>query len=629
MRPSAALPIALACAACASIRTERRDWSSYAGPGAQHFRAEEVPFPHVEDPLEPLNRASAGASDAALRYGVRPVASLWRALAPRVAREALGRAFENLLFPGRLANNLLQGKLAASGVETARFALNSTVGLAGLLDPAAELGLEPQPEDFGQTFATWGWRSSTYLFIPLLGPSTVRDGLGELPDAALDPATYFFPAAQARGLNSLTGHLEADLRRIDVQWDAYEPARTLYTLQRELDVADVRLAGDDSAATQSLSAVFLAPEDPEFAGLATLRSERIAATGRELPYGLWLQPGRAPLFYVVPGFGGHRLSDAALAVAEIAWRTGHSVAVVSNPTNWEFMERAASVPVPGFGPVDARDLHAALTAIDRGLERRFPGRFAYRRLGGLSMGAYYALLLAAGEEEARSEGLLPFDLYVALDPPVSLEHGLGALDRFYNAPLAFPAEERAQRIDDIFAKVLVLARGTLEPNEALPFTRLESEFLIGLSFRLDLQYLLLASQERQDLGVLRTKRSPWCMAPAFREASEYSYLEYVYAFLLPFYAAREPDIEVDEAGARRLFERADLRSVARGLAANDRVRTFANENDFLLREEDVAWLRETLDERLVLFPAGGHLGNLHRDAIRDVIERTVQEAARP
>jgi hypothetical protein len=127
--------------------------------------------------------------------------------------------------------------------------------------------------------------------------------------------------------------------------------------------------------------------------------------------------------------------------------------------------------------------------------------------------------------------------------------------------------------------------------------------------------------------VLRTPRSWWRRAPAFREASEYSYLEYVYAFLLPYYAGREPRIGFDEAGARTLFADCDLRSIGTELAANPKVRVFANENDFLLRPEDIAWLRERLGERAHFFPAGGHVGNLHREEIQDVITEGLAEAS--
>jgi len=161
----------------------------------------------------------------------------------------------------------------------------------------------------------------------------------------------------------------------------------------------------------------------------------------------------------------------------------------------------------------------------------------------------------------------------------------------------------------------------------LPFTRLESEFLIGLAFRLDLQYTILRTQDRHDLGVLQTPRSKLRRAPAYVEASEYSFLEYMYAFVLPTCAARDPRITLDDAGAARMFADCDLRAIEAPLAANERVRVFANENDFLLRPEDLAWLREHLGSRALIFAAGGHLGNLHREAIQALIQDVVSEGA--
>jgi hypothetical protein len=171
---------------------------------------------------------------------------------------------------------------------------------------------------------------------------------------------------------------------------------------------------------------------------------------------------------------------------------------------------------------------------------------------------------------------------------------------------------------------VIYVSGDLRPGMDLPFTRLEAEFLIGLAYRTDLQLTILQTQDRHDLGVLQTPRSWLRRAPAFREISEYSFLEYVYAFLLPCYAARDPRITLDEAGARTLFDDCSLRSIERELAANERVEIFANENDFLLSPADVEWLRTRLADRVRLFPAGGHLGNLHRKSIQGIIERIAE-----
>jgi ABC-type transporter lipoprotein component MlaA len=599
-----------ALSAGCSATVHRRDWSQYDGPGARHFQQEELPFPHVDDPLEPVNRVSAFAHYGLMKYVFAPFAATYRCIVPAPVRTHVALASTNLQYPGRLLNNLLQAKWKGAVEETERFAINSTVGILGLFDPATRMGLHPHPEDFGQTLAKWGWKNSTYLYLPIVGPSTIRDGIGLVPYAYTDLAILDWRISVAREVNERSDEVEPALRLIAANYDAYEPARLLFTLGRELDVEDFAWVSDESGPTQTLDSIFLAPEDPAFPGHGRHGAVRLAR-GQELPYTLWLQPQPAPLVYVVPGLGGHRLSDSSLGLAEVFHAEGNSVVTLSNPTNWEFIAHGSSVELPGYAPADARDLHRALTAIDGQLATRFPGRFSSKRLAGISMGAFHALFIAADEARAVRDGLLRFDVYLTLNPPVSLEHAMTQVDRFYNAPMSFPAEERSRRIEEIFGKVLYLSEGELWPDMELPFTRIEAEFLIGLAFRLELQYTLLQTQDRHDRGVLRTPRSKLRRAPAFREASEYSYLEYMYAFVLPCYAEGDLGITFDEAGARRLFDDCDLRSIAAELAANERVRLFTNANDFLLRPEDLEWLQATLGERATIFPAGGTAGTSH------------------
>ena len=193
------LMLTLAVLAGCAHQTQTRDWSQYKGSGAEHFQKEELEFPEVPDPFEPFNRSADAFNRFMLSYLLDPLATGWRALTPDSFRASLVRAAQNLGYPVRLVNNLLQGKLRPAGTETARFLTNTTLGLAGLFDPAGSLwGLRPFEEDMGQTFAHWGWRNSTFLTLHFWGPSTVRDALGTLGDMALDPTTYFFLAGPAK-----------------------------------------------------------------------------------------------------------------------------------------------------------------------------------------------------------------------------------------------------------------------------------------------------------------------------------------------------------------------------------------------------------------------------------------------
>ena len=139
------------------------------------------------DPLEKFNRGVWAVNQAADKVAIKPVTQVYRAIAPRPVRQGVSNAFANLAEPWSFANNVLQGKPKRAGRNLARFVLNSTIGIAGLWDPASKIGVHAAPEDFGQTLATWGVNGGPYLVLPLLGPSTLRDGIGSGVAAYADP----------------------------------------------------------------------------------------------------------------------------------------------------------------------------------------------------------------------------------------------------------------------------------------------------------------------------------------------------------------------------------------------------------------------------------------------------------
>jgi len=129
------------------------------------------------DPLENLNRSIYAFNNQADKYILRPVASGYHYVVPDPAERGVSNFFANLGEPLSVINNLLQGKLDGALHSTYRFAVNSTVGLLGLIDIAKYHGVERRHEDFGQTLATWGVKPGPYLMLPLLGPTNLRDGI--------------------------------------------------------------------------------------------------------------------------------------------------------------------------------------------------------------------------------------------------------------------------------------------------------------------------------------------------------------------------------------------------------------------------------------------------------------------
>jgi phospholipid-binding lipoprotein MlaA len=145
----------------------------------------------LADPLEPLNRVFFHFNDRLYFWVLKPTATLYSHLLAKNIRICIRNVFANLLAPARVVNNVLQGKMENANVELQRFLLNSTIGVVGLADVAKnEFKLRTRDEDLGQTLGFYGAGPVLYINWPVLGPSNVRDSIGKLGDAFLDPLNY-------------------------------------------------------------------------------------------------------------------------------------------------------------------------------------------------------------------------------------------------------------------------------------------------------------------------------------------------------------------------------------------------------------------------------------------------------
>jgi phospholipid-binding lipoprotein MlaA len=181
--------------ACASsqnpVAEPRRAVIAPDGSAAKQSPGEQVYSEERADRLEPFNQAMLTFNRKADDWVLHPVASKWAYVVPQPARASVSRFFKNVGVIPRFANDLFQGQFKHAGIETARFATNSTLGVAGLFDPADQwFGLKQEDNDFGLTLAKYGVGEGPYIVLPLLGPSTVRDALGGFADGAMNPVNY-------------------------------------------------------------------------------------------------------------------------------------------------------------------------------------------------------------------------------------------------------------------------------------------------------------------------------------------------------------------------------------------------------------------------------------------------------
>src|ERR1700737_3897417 len=217
---------------------------------ARQLPGEEVYSGERADPLEPFNQAMLTFNRRADDWVLHPVAAKWAYIMPESARASVSRFFKNVGVIPRFANDLFQLQFKQGGTEVARFGINSTVGVAGLFDPADKwFGLKQEPNDFGLTLAKYGVNEGPYLMLPLLGPSTVRDAVGKVVDGAMNPVAYTAPSSAifyemaANGLAAVNARSE-NLKMFDdvdlYSVDLYGAVQDAYLERRQQQEDKVR-----------------------------------------------------------------------------------------------------------------------------------------------------------------------------------------------------------------------------------------------------------------------------------------------------------------------------------------------------------------------------------------------------
>jgi phospholipid-binding lipoprotein MlaA len=206
--------------------------------------------PDARDRFERFNRSVYKFNTALDHAVLRPVARAYVKVLPQKVRTSIGNFTSNLAYPTTVANDVFQGKLGDGASDAARIIVNTTLGIGGLFDPASRIGLERHTQDFGITLGKWGVHSGPYLMLPFLGPSTVRDTVGLVPDYAL---TYEIVSRNLITNNYVSGGLfvitQIDKRSqlldtdkiLDTTYDPYAFLRSAY-LQRR----DYLIKGDEN-----------------------------------------------------------------------------------------------------------------------------------------------------------------------------------------------------------------------------------------------------------------------------------------------------------------------------------------------------------------------------------------------
>ncbi|MEX6503354.1 MlaA family lipoprotein [Pseudomonas zhanjiangensis] len=200
-----------------------------------------------DDPWEGVNRKIFRFNDTIDTYALKPLAQGYQAVTPQFLEDGVHNIFGNIGDVGNLANDLLQGKFHDAGVDTSRLLFNTTFGLLGFFDVARHMGLRKNDEDFGQTLGAWGLQSGPFVVLPLLGPSTVRDTVGLLPDSQLAPYPYI-DHVPTRNLTRAVDVVDTRASLLSaeklISGDKYLFIRNAYLQNREFKVQDGQVEDD-------------------------------------------------------------------------------------------------------------------------------------------------------------------------------------------------------------------------------------------------------------------------------------------------------------------------------------------------------------------------------------------------
>ena len=207
------------------------------------------------DPLEPFNRKMFWINQKLDHNAALPAAVFYKSSVPGDVRDGVHNVLVNVGLPITVANDLLQGQMSRAGTAAARFGVNTTIGIVGVMDPATDMGFPLQQEDFGQTMGSYGVPGGPYIVLPLLGATLPRDAVGRIfVDHYFSPLSYFdysghyYVSLGTRVFSTVDGRARAideirDIERSSI--DQYAAMRDAFIKNRQLQIENKTPADAD------------------------------------------------------------------------------------------------------------------------------------------------------------------------------------------------------------------------------------------------------------------------------------------------------------------------------------------------------------------------------------------------
>ena len=608
-----------------------------------------------EDKFEKFNRKMFNFNVKMNKYVLKPVDTVWSSIMPKCAMERLKNCYTNIEYPKRVVSCLLQKDFKSSGKETARFLINSTIGLGGMFDPAkSKFKIEPTQEDMEQAFSNYNIKKGPYLVLPFAAPNNVRGYLGKVFDCGLNPATYFMGIGPiiAKGgfIANKTSYAQSLIKNLEQTFaDPYDVAKKLYgidnyikntNLDRKEVLAQIvdsqKIYSEDVLEPQTSvkSDIVLNDYDSQSPIVDSMRTSlfeipnskksmwnelsiwnrsfnkkiktsevNIDSQRANYKFRYILQKNKkAPIAIVYPSIGEGAFSHHPVVFAKIFHDAGYSVIIQGNPFNWEFIKSAPKDYRPGLPCKDAQYTRLMTSKILENLKKKEKISPSNKVIVGTSYGGLTALFVAAQEEQ---ENTLDVSKYISICPPVDLFYALKKLD-LYSEECNKGGPEFQERTAVAAGKLLQLYQSnniSVDDFQTFPLT--EEEGVIATNF--------IMRQKLSDIVFTLEDISKNKKTDIYKQINSMSFSDYINK-----YVAKNVNKPANE-----LNYEMSLYSIEKFLTTNSKYKIYEAMDDHFTNEKQLSWLKKIGSDKVVLLQNGSHLGFLYRKEFQDSLKNDI------
>ncbi|MCQ2367392.1 MAG: MlaA family lipoprotein [Kiritimatiellae bacterium] len=636
-----------------------------------------------DDKWEPFNRTMFWFTDVTLTYIAKPINVVYTSIIPKPLIKGINNAIKNTEYPVRLLADLFRAEWGGAWTETERFCINTTVGLAGLFDPARDwLYIYSTDASFSGTFYAWGIAPGPTCAFPFTPYSNIRDNCGYVLDKCLDPKNfidYMYPTGIWIGWTASLWPNYAPIWAdpwnvvIEPHYDHYRAFLPMMTVKSSLQRdfwayrrIEAYKAGLLEDARPSLREEIEKPETlagswrtiegfkPRTPAIDTMRSliwrakrnddfwwsresiwnsdfasevssREVLVEGAEFatPYSFVstapVVETREKLAFVIPGIVGRRDSDSTLAMGELLNENGFKVVLCDDIFSWEYMRSENKGILPGNLPEDAKRFAAFMSTVIDDLREDKKIDNPDVYIVGWSMGGITATHLAALEKR----GELGFDVkkILAINAPVDIRSAMGEVDDMFSVLNTWD-RERVRKVCTEAAGALYAWADSTDPNkdEDIDAPNIsEEEARFAIAVTMSMPLPELIAVSH-DMKPFEQIKSK---KTAFHRDEFYREIEEVGCrdYIRDYLISFYPGMSYDD-----LFAATSLKSLEQDIATNDKLVMIHAWDDVFMNEDDREYLDKTLKDRITWFSVGSHCGNFYtKEFHEEVISRLLRD----